>query len=50
MTQNVINYAKDLENANVSKEIIAQTREILETVPQIREDFENPTVEIAKKQ
>lgn len=49
MTQKVIDYAKDLKNADISKEILTQTREIFEAVPQVWEDFENPTVEIAKK-
>ncbi|MCR5703405.1 MAG: F0F1 ATP synthase subunit alpha [Eubacterium sp.] len=42
-------YAKDLKNTGISKEMLQQIKEILEAVPQIQEDFENPTVEIEKK-
>ena len=49
MTQTTMKYAKDLKNTGISKEMLQQVKEILEAVPQIQEDFENPTVEIEKK-
>ena len=49
MTQAIKKYAIDLKNTGISKEMLQQVKEILEAVPQIQADFENPTVEIAKK-
>ncbi len=49
MTQAIKKYANDLKNTGISKELLQQAKDILEAVPQIQVDFENPTVEIAKK-
>ena len=39
----------DLYNSNISKTVLTSTAELFEIVPQIREQLENPTVEIEKK-
>lgn len=49
MTQAVMDYATSLYKAGTSKESLQQVRGILEAVPQVRTDFENPTVTIEKK-
>ena len=40
---------KDLRNKGVSKDLLQQVKDILEVVPQVRVDFENPAVDISKK-
>lgn len=49
MTQAAIDYASDLHKMTGSKDLIKQAKDILEAVPQVRLDFENPTVAIEKK-
>lgn len=49
MTSTSISYASDLYNMANAKELLRQVAGILEAVPQVRIDFENPTVEITKK-
>ncbi len=49
MTQEALNYASDLRKTDIPKEMLTQVKEILEAVPQVRVDFENPTVAIEKK-
>ena len=49
MTQTVIDYAKEMKRLSVSSEDIKQTVELLEALPQVKVDFENPTVELEKK-
>ena len=49
MTQTVIDYAKEMKRLSVSPEDIKQTVELLEALPQVKVDFENPTVELEKK-
>ncbi|MBR3645271.1 MAG: F0F1 ATP synthase subunit alpha [Lachnospiraceae bacterium] len=49
MTEATMNYAKELQNGNISKDLLQQTNEILEAVPQLRVDFENPAESIEKK-
>ena len=49
MTQNVKKYVLDLQGMNISMELLQEVKEILDVVPQVRLDFENPTVEITKK-
>jgi F-type H+-transporting ATPase subunit alpha len=44
-----MNYAQNLRNAEVSKELLQQVKDILEAVPQVKLDFENPGVEVSKK-
>lgn len=49
MTQTAIDYAKALYGLSVPKETIQQTRDIFETVPQIKADFMDIQVPIEKK-
>ena len=49
MTQAAIDYATDLRKTETPKELLQQVRGILEAVPEVRTDFENPTVSIEKK-
>ena len=49
MTQTVIDYAKEMKRLSVSLEDVKQTVELLEALPQVKVDFENPTVELEKK-
>lgn len=49
MTQTVIDYAKEMKKLSVSTEDAKRTAEILEAVPQITIDFENPMIELEKK-
>ena len=45
MTQTVIDYAKEMKRLSVSPEDVKQTVELLEALPQVKVDFENPTGE-----
>ena len=49
MTSTSISYASDLQNVANAKELLKQVKDILDAVPQIRVEFEDPTVEITKK-
>lgn len=49
MTQAAVDYANDLKKAETPKEILQQVKDILEAVPQIRLEFEDPTVLLEKK-
>lgn len=49
MTQAALNYASDLYKAETPKEYLVQVKGILEAVPQIRREFENPTISLEKK-
>lgn len=49
MTQAAMNYAQDLRNTEISKDLLQQVKDILDAVPQVRVDFENPAVEVSKK-
>ena len=49
MTQAVIDYASKLHKEGITKDVLQQVKGILEAVPEIRADFENPTVTIEKK-
>lgn len=49
MTQTVIDYAKEMKRLSVSPEDVKQTVELFEELPQVRADFENPTVALEKK-
>ena len=49
MTQTVIDYAKEMKKLSVSSEDARKTAEILEALPQITVDFDNPTMELEKK-
>lgn len=49
MTQEALKYASDLRKTDIPKEILTQVKEILEAVPQVRVDFENPAVAVEKK-
>ena len=49
MTQEALNYASDLRKTEIPKEMLTQVKEILEAVPQVKVDFENPAVAVEKK-
>lgn len=49
MIQAAVDYANDLKKAETPKEILKQVKDILEAVPQIRLEFEDPTVLLEKK-
>ena len=49
MTSTSISYASDLQNMANAGELLKQVKGILDAVPQVRVDFEDPTVEITKK-
>ena len=49
MTQQAISYAQTLRKTDVSGEILQDVIDILDTVPQIQAEFENPMVGIERK-
>ena len=49
MTQTAIDYASGLRKTEVPKELLQQVSGILEAVPEVRSEFEDPTVSIEKK-
>ncbi len=49
MTQTAIDYASGLRKTEVPKELLQQVSGILEAVPEVRGEFEDPTVSIEKK-
>lgn len=49
MTQAAIDYASGLRKTETPKELLFQVKDILEAVPQVRSEFENPTVSVEKK-
>ena len=49
MTQAAIDYATSLRKTETSKELLQQVKDVLEAVPQVRSEFEDPTVSIEKK-
>ena len=49
MTQAAIDYATSLRKTETPKELLQQVKDVLEAVPQVRSEFENPTVSIEKK-
>ena len=49
MTDKVRDYALMLQKNSAGKDLLQQTTGILEAVPQVRVDFENPAVSIEKK-
>ncbi|MGN0154290.1 MAG: F0F1 ATP synthase subunit alpha [Lachnospiraceae bacterium] len=49
MTQEALKYASDLRKTDIPKEVLTQVRGILEAVPQVRVDFEDPAVPVEKK-
>ena len=49
MTQTAINYANELFKTGITREILSDAKDILDAVPQIRLEFEDPTVELEKK-
>ena len=49
MTQTVIDYAKEMKKLSVAVEDAKRTAEIIEALPQITIDFENPTIDLEKK-
>lgn len=49
MIQAAKNYAADLKQVDHAKTNLQNVKDILEAVPQIREEFENPTVSLEKK-
>lgn len=49
MTNAAIKYAAELRKKGVTKELLQTSKDILDTVPQIRIDFENPTISVDKK-
>ncbi|MBR1864957.1 MAG: F0F1 ATP synthase subunit alpha [Lachnospiraceae bacterium] len=49
MTQAALNYASDLYKGETPKEYLIQVKDILDIVPQIRLEFEDPTVPLEKK-
>ncbi len=49
MTQQVVEYANTLKRMGFSRELFTEINDILEAVPQIRLDFENPAYSIEKK-
>lgn len=49
MIQAAVDYANDLKKAETPKEILKQVKDILDAVPQIRLEFEDPTVLLEKK-
>lgn len=49
MTLTAQNYATDLVNSGVGNDILKEVSGIMEAVPQIRMDFEDPTVSLEKK-
>ena len=49
MTQTAIDYATSLRKTETPKELLQQVKDVLEAVPQVRSEFEDPTVSIEKK-
>ncbi|MBO4337109.1 MAG: F0F1 ATP synthase subunit alpha [Lachnospiraceae bacterium] len=49
MTDKVRDYASMLQAGSVGRDLLQQTTGIMEAVPQVRLDFENPAVSIEKK-
>lgn len=49
MTQTVIDYANEMKKLSVTVEDAKRTAEILEALPQLTTDFENPTIDLEKK-
>ena len=49
MTQAAIDYATSLRKIETPKELLQQVKDVLEAVPQVRSEFEDPTVSIEKK-
>ena len=49
MTQAAIYYATSLRKTETPKELLQQVKDVLEAVPQVRSEFEDPTVSIEKK-
>lgn len=49
MTLTAQNYATDLINGKIGNDILKEVSGIMEAVPQIRMDFEDPTVSLEKK-
>mgnify|MGYP001062430626 FL=1 len=49
MTHAAIDYATSLRKTETPKELLQQVKDVLEAVPQVRSEFEDPTVSIEKK-
>jgi len=49
VTQAAIDYATSLRKTETPKELLQQVKDVLEAVPQVRSEFEDPTVSIEKK-
>ena len=49
MTQAAIDYATSLRKTETPKELLQQVKDVLEAVPQVRSEFEDPRVSIEKK-
>ena len=49
MTQAAIDYATSLRKTETPKELLQQVKDVLEAVPQVCSEFEDPTVSIEKK-
>ena len=49
MTQAAIDYVTSLRKTETPKELLQQVKDVLEAVPQVRSEFEDPTVSIEKK-
>ena len=49
MTQAAIDYATSLRKTETPKELLQQVKDVLEAVPQVRSEFEDPTESIEKK-
>lgn len=49
MTNKAYDYAQGMHDLHVSRDLIQQVNRILEAVPQVRVDFENPSVPVDKK-
>ena len=49
MIQTVIDYAKEMKKLSVSPKDVKQAAEIIDALPQITLDFDNPTVDLEKK-
>ena len=49
MTNKAYEYAQGMHDLHVSRDLIQQVNGILEAVPQVRVDFENPSVPVDKK-
>lgn len=49
MTQAAMDYARDLHTTGTPREVLQQASDILEAVPQLRDEFADPTVALEKK-